>query len=322
MGMTGFRVMALGLALALSTISTGALGSDKEEAKERFEKGVVLFKDGNYSAALVEFRAAYAAMPHYSVRYNLGVTLQNLHRYAEAKEEFLAFLAEGGDDIEKKKRKEVEGFLGELESLVSTLRISCDVDGAQLFLNATFEKDLSLENEILLDVGEYDVEVRLSGYPSHYEKLEVPGGKVIELTVTFLEEPAVEPDEPVVDQPVAIIVPPLPPPPTPVVKKRSPAAFWTLLGLTVASGVTAGVLGGTFLAKKKTYEDDGPVEGWQDRRRELQNLAIGADLMIGVTAALTVATVVTGAITLKRGEKRSKITLTPTGTGLVLGGTF
>jgi len=32
--------------------------------------------------------------------------------------------------------------------------------------------------------------------------------------------------------------------------------------------------------------------------------------------------VVTGVITLRRGEKKPKVTLAPTGTGLVLGGTF
>ena len=68
----------------------------QEEAKVRFQKGVELFKDEDFVGALVEFKAAYNAKPHFLVRYNIGMTLYNLHRYAEAFAEPAASLAEGG----------------------------------------------------------------------------------------------------------------------------------------------------------------------------------------------------------------------------------
>jgi hypothetical protein len=317
-------VAVLALVLA-STVGHGA--SPKQEAKERFEKGVTLFKDGDYEAALVEFRAAYAALPHNSVRYNLGVTLQNLHRYAEARQEFEAFLEEGGAGIDKKKKQEVEGFLEELESLVSTLRLGCNVTGAKLFLNGTFKKELGTEDVLLLDVGEYDIEVRLDGWKTHYAKMEIPGGKVIDLTVELVP---VKPEEPVVEEPAKPVVeepaepePPVQPEPPVEKKGRSPAAFWSLLGLTLASGITAGALGGTFLAKKKDYENAGPVPGWEDKRTELERLALGADLMYGVTGALAVSTVVLAVVTFRR-EGKQEVSLSPMldAPGLVVGGTF
>lgn len=314
------RLLALGVLLSLLAIpGPGLGGGGKQEAKERFEKGVGLFKDGDFEAALVEFRAAYEAVPHYSVRYNLGVTLQNLHRYSEAMEEFVAFLEEGGSKIGKKKRQEVEGFIEELESLVSTLRITCNVEGARLFLNSTFQKDLVLENEILLDLGEYDLEIRLEGWQTHYAKVDVPGGKVIDMAVELVEVVPEEP-EPVVAEPVEPL--PVPVVPVPAPRRRSPAAFWSLLGVTLASGAAAGALGGTFLAKKKDFEDAGPVEGWQEDRKKLQGLALGADLMIGLTCALTVATVVLGVVTLRR--EKPGVALLPMleRPGLLVGGTF
>jgi hypothetical protein len=316
------RLLALGVSLSLFAIPGPSLGGGgKQEAKERFEKGVGLFKDGDFEAALVEFRAAYEAMPHYGVRYNLGVTLQNLHRYAEAMEEFVAFLDEGGSKIGKKKRQEVEGFIEELESLVSTLRITCNVEGARLFLNGTFQRDLVLENEILLDLGEYDLEIRLEGWQTHYAKIDVPGGRVIDMAVELVEVAPEEP-EPVVAEPEEPEPLPVPVAPVQAPRRRSPAAFWSLLGVTLASGAAAGALGGTFLAKKKDFEDAGPVEGWQEDRKELQGLALGADLMIGLTGALAVATVVIGVVTLRR--EKPGVALSPMleGPGLVVGGTF
>src|SRR6185503_20787563 len=64
-----------------------------EEAKRHFEQGVALFNDGNYSAALAEFEAAYKTRPAPAVLYNIGLTQKALFRYPEAIDSLTRYLA-------------------------------------------------------------------------------------------------------------------------------------------------------------------------------------------------------------------------------------
>ncbi len=72
-------IVAFAGALALTAPSLPAMAQQaapsKDQVKEagtRFKKGLDLFKDGDYQAALIEFRRAYELAPNYNVLYNIG----------------------------------------------------------------------------------------------------------------------------------------------------------------------------------------------------------------------------------------------------------
>jgi tetratricopeptide (TPR) repeat protein len=77
-----FSVLAMAVIIGFASVASA--GDAMEKAKVHFEKGVELFKNDDYEAALVEFKAAYRAKPHYAVRYNIGICLYELHRSGSA----------------------------------------------------------------------------------------------------------------------------------------------------------------------------------------------------------------------------------------------
>ena len=98
----------------------------REEASERFRRGVKLYKDNDYVAALVEFKRAYELAPNYRVLYNLGQTSRELKDYASALTAYRQYLAEGGDEVKGARKKEVEGAIEDLVARVGTLSITTD----------------------------------------------------------------------------------------------------------------------------------------------------------------------------------------------------
>lgn len=178
--------MSTGLLLVVLQVPGLATGQGESEASDRFDKGVSLFKAGDYGGALVEFQAAYEASPHFLVRYNVGMTLFKLHRYVEAEAELSAYLAEGGDQVPKKKKKKVQSQLVEIMSYIGSLSLSCNVEGARVHVDGEFAATLPITQPLRLDVGEHSLEVRAEGYTTHSEKVSVPGGKQVELLVELV----------------------------------------------------------------------------------------------------------------------------------------
>jgi len=54
------------------------------EAGKHFQRGVTLYNETDYRAALVEFRRAYDLAPNAAVLYNIGETEYQLRDYASA----------------------------------------------------------------------------------------------------------------------------------------------------------------------------------------------------------------------------------------------
>lgn len=308
----------------------------KEEAKERFEKGVSLYKNGDYTAALVEFKAAYAAKPHFAVKYNIGITLNKLHRYSEALVELQAFLDEGGDDVDPDRKEEVQQLLDDLAKLVSTVTFTCNAPGAKLFLNGKYTTDLEATQDVVLDVGEYDIEIRAKGYETFYDKIDVAGAQqlAVEAELTSLEpdEPEEEPEEKVVVVVENVVKPPpeepepQPEPPKPEKKLPSKAPFWVFFSLTMTSTVLAIIPTVSFWMQRSEYmSTDYGNESDMDRKlRDLRDVSLAADVIWGVTGALAIVTVITGAVIFKKRKKLKEqaVSLVPGPGALSLSGVF
>jgi tetratricopeptide (TPR) repeat protein len=80
-------------------------------AREHFQRGVALAKQHAYAEALSEFQRAYAAVPHFSVLYNIGQAQIALGQSADASATLQRYLDEAGSDIDAKRRAEVEQVL-------------------------------------------------------------------------------------------------------------------------------------------------------------------------------------------------------------------
>jgi hypothetical protein len=96
---------ALALVLATAQISvalprtaaaqTPAM-SPKDEARERFDRGLKLFNEGDNAAALAEFKRAYELIPNQLVLFNIGLVYAAMNRPAEATDALGKVIADPG----------------------------------------------------------------------------------------------------------------------------------------------------------------------------------------------------------------------------------
>lgn len=312
------RILAvLATLICLMCICPAASAEDaKEVASEHFDKGIMLFKNQDYSAALIEFEAAYDAHPHFAVRYNIAICLWKTKKYGDAADQIQRYLSEGGEEIPKAKKKEVEEIYKELESLVASLKVESNVEGAEIYINGKRRDKTPMFFPLKLDVGEYEVEVKAEGHEPFKTTVKLPGGanKVIEAKLVAVGKAKPEKVEPKkVDKG------------EPKKKKVPVAAFASVAGLAVALAVTASITGGVALKKSRDYRDAPYEEGWEDEQKSGRKLAIATDVLWGITGAAAATTIVLIFFTdFKAKEKKSEVALYPmlTEPGLLIMGHF
>lgn len=152
----------------------------KQEAKERFSKGVEFFNAGEYGAALAEFHWAYEVSPHYMVLYNIARCYARLNKHIEAMKYFNQYLEEGGSKIGKKRLKEVEAEMDALVKIVAYLDVTTgDVKGATVKVGDKVVGHTPLAEPVAVEPGPVTVSVDADGYRSESKDIVVPAGKTL-----------------------------------------------------------------------------------------------------------------------------------------------
>jgi len=105
------------IVLVASVLHAGS----EDEARALFEDGNKLLEKGNYVDALEKFRAAYARWANPKILLNIGTTLRQLGRNAEAADTYAKYLADSAAD--PKRTAEVTQVLADLEAKIGKLEI-------------------------------------------------------------------------------------------------------------------------------------------------------------------------------------------------------
>lgn len=255
----------------------------RKEASRRFRQGVVLYRDGDYVAALVAFKRAYALAPNYRVLYNLGQTSRELKDYASALIAYRQYLEEGGDEIGGKRRREVEEALGDLVERVGTLTITTNVEGAEIQVDDEVVGTAPLPDPVIVNIGRRRIAASHPGHAPARRLVEVAGRDDLDVALSLV---ALEPGEG---------------PPDPSGGKDDddglPVGTIVAGSVTAACGIAAGVLGGLALGARNARDDalatvPGDAARIQSEVDRTSNLALGTDIMLGATAAGAVTTLV------------------------------
>src|SRR5258708_11228603 len=72
---------------------------DIDEARKHYDKGLQLFNEEAYEAALAEFERAYQLAPTYKILYNTGKIYRARNDFVSALRDFERYLAEGKNEI-------------------------------------------------------------------------------------------------------------------------------------------------------------------------------------------------------------------------------
>lgn len=151
-----------------------------EEARLRFRRGVSLYREGAFRAALIEFQRAYELKPHFGLLSNIGQTQLVLGDYLAASHALRGYLEQGGSEVPPDRREKVEKQLKSLQERIAVLTVSVNLQGAEVFLDGERIGVTPLSNGLSVNVGRHVVLVR-SGEQEDSKVIDVAGGDVRDL---------------------------------------------------------------------------------------------------------------------------------------------
>jgi hypothetical protein len=288
--------------LAQAADPAAAASSRSSEASDHFHRGVVLYKDADYEAALIEFRRAQELAPHYRILYNIGQACYQLQRYADALTALESYLAQGGSQISHARRAAVEADLRVLHTRVGRVEVTVSLDGAEVRVDEQVVGTSPLPAPVLVSIGHRKLTVAKAGFVPLEKYVDVAAGDRTKIVFEFPTPQS--PPPPVVVQAPA-------PAPRPVTKAVSPSSVppssppqsrslaWIPWVITGTLGAGTAVTGALALNAKSSFDNElatfsGDSKGIEDARSRAKTFALASDVLLGATAvSLGVALYVT-----------------------------
>lgn len=302
--MNPFRSLAL-----VSTLSMGVVfvSSDafadapskaaQEEGRTHFTRGVALFKDADFRAALIEFKKAYEIAPSYRVQYNIGQTCLELQDYGCALGAFQRYLSEGDKELAAARKKEVEKEVARLASLVAHVRVHVNKEGADVTVDDVSVGKSPLPQGLVVGAGRHKFSATLSPLAPTTKVVDIASGDDMEIKLELVEPTTAVVSAPVV-APVPVVVPasqPLPREERAEAPSRAPfyvgvAATLALTGGGVALGFAS--LGAKSSLDKKVGELGVSPTDVESSQSSVKTLTLVTDIVVGAAIVAGVVTTV------------------------------
>jgi hypothetical protein len=299
-------ILAFTAALAVAVPAAPAFAqaptkAQQQEAATRFKKGLELFKDGDYQAALIEFRRANELAPNFNVLYNIGQVYFQLQDYPNALTSLQRYLDEGGNGIPSSRRAEVQRDIDKLKARVANLEITSAVADAEVLIDDVSFGKTPLGKPIMVSAGRHKVTITKTGF--------TPATKVIEIASAEKQTVALDPVEQKSNAPPPVVAPtpaptvgeqqpPPPPQQTPAPEPPPAPKPVPVAGIVVTSllGVGAVVTGVLALSAKSSLQSE--VASPTATRDSLDGAKSKATVLGGVTDGLIAATVISAGVTM------------------------
>ncbi|HEY0479558.1 MAG TPA: hypothetical protein VGD37_18690 [Kofleriaceae bacterium] len=166
---------------------TSAAGA---EAGKHFQRGVMLYNEADYHAALVEFRRAYEIAPNPAVLYNIGQTYYQLQNYAAALVALGRYLTEAGPAAAH--RREVETTIDTLQTRVGKVSITANVAACDITVDDEFVGKTPLDEPVLVSIGRRKITALREGRPIETRFVDVAAGDTVKLALA-INDPTTRP---------------------------------------------------------------------------------------------------------------------------------
>ncbi len=269
-------------AAAPAAPAASASSDPVERARIHYERGLQLFNEENYDAALFEFDRAYELAPSYKILYNMGRIQRQQNNYAAAMRSYARYLREGGANVPSDRKAEVEREIAVLKPRVALLTVTVNVDAADVYADdipvctATIESSCvgksPLAAPIIVNGGRHKITATKKGYAPATALVSVVGTDAIDVKLELVsyDRPAVAATNP----------------------WKLPAIIgW---GVTGAGLITAGVTG--FLTAKAADDQDAANARFGATRQELDDAKDKRQTLGTVTDAFLIGSAVTAGI--------------------------
>jgi hypothetical protein len=184
LGDLGWRLRVTGLSLVLAIGVTSfsmpvraqaTPEATRDEARERFDRGLRLFNQQDNQGALAEFTRAYELVPHGLVLYNIGLVYAAMGRPVQAVEAFDRLLATPGA-VDASKLERVRRERAEQAALIGEVEVATSVNGALVEVDGVEAGKTPLSGPLRIASGSHVVGVIAPGYAPLRKSVMLPGG--------------------------------------------------------------------------------------------------------------------------------------------------
>ncbi len=228
-------LLAVALALTASRIAVAepAPDSPTKQAGQHFERGVALYNETDYRAALVEFKRAYEIAPNAAVLYNLGQTYYQLQNYAAALSAFERFISESGDSPMHK--QEVDDMIKTLRLRVGKIQISTSLPDTEITVDDDLVGKTPLTAAVVVSVGRRKITALHNGRNAETRYVDVSAGDLVKVAIDFPNAASATPETPTLAAAGKSAEP----------APRGPGlrnGLWVATGVLAAGAITTGIL--------------------------------------------------------------------------------
>lgn len=152
-----------------------AQGSDKERAKEYYERGKELIEEQEYDKAVVELQRAYDISPNFWVLYNLGKAAIGAGDFVLAVDALSRFLEDGGNQVPLDLQHEVRKEIETQKARIAYLNVEVNINNALVNLDGKKIGTTPLYKNVPISSGYHTVTVSREGYQTEEQKVTVAG---------------------------------------------------------------------------------------------------------------------------------------------------
>lgn len=150
-------------------------------ARASFDRGLTLFEQGAWSAALAEFRASRRLFPTRNATSNAAVCLRKLERFDEALDLYEALLREFAD-LPADLRVEAQRAVAELRQLSGTLDVQGAEPDAAVTLDGRARGEYPLLAPLRTTTGTHTLRVYKEGFEPFEARVEIAAGQTARTT--------------------------------------------------------------------------------------------------------------------------------------------
>jgi tetratricopeptide (TPR) repeat protein len=269
----------------------------REEAERRFRRGAELYKEGDLTAALVEFKRAYELVPTYKILYNLGQVSYERHDYAGALRYFREYLREGTDAVRPERRRDLADEIARLEQRVGKLDIRGVEPGLEILIDDTSVGTAPLPEPVAVNEGRRKIEIVGRAGEHRSRLVDVPGGELVRVSFAAAADARLDPRD--LPQPAAPPAPakalvasaPVDSPPAarPAPSGGVPWLSWTTTALLGAGAAATGTLAWTHdrdLQHQLDVSYPANANAIADMQRQTRTLAYATDGLLAATLVM------------------------------------
>lgn len=159
-----------------------AAPTERDLARERFERAKGLFKQENWAAALAELSEANKLYRTWAVTSYSAACLKKLGRFDESLDMYATLIRDFSDKLPDNAKQSALREVEETRKLVGTIEIEGAEPGAAIVVNQAARGDYPLLEPLRVPAGSHIVRVYKEGYEPFEQRLDVAGGTAARVT--------------------------------------------------------------------------------------------------------------------------------------------